>query len=180
MQLSTRQQRLGTETAFETLAKAKKLEAQGKDIVHLEIGEPDFDSPDHVIQAAKKALDDGFTHYGPSAGQQELREAIAIHQGEFNGYSISPERVIVTPGGKPVMFFSILALIERGDEVIYPNPGFPIYESMIKPTNDPIINDVLKLHIKRHKQGMKQFKKTISSTLQSLKLLIVGIGSPIA
>ena len=131
MQLSTRQQRLGTETAFETLAKAKKLEAQGKDIVHLEIGEPDFDSPDHVIQAAKKALDDGFTHYGPSAGQQELREAIAIHQGEFNGYSISPERVIVTPGGKPVMFFSILALIEKGDEVIYPNPGFPIYESMI-------------------------------------------------
>ena len=131
MQLSTRQQRLGTETAFETLAKAKKLEAQGKDIVHLEIGEPDFDSPDHVIEAAKKALDDGFTHYGPSAGQQELREAIAVHQGEFNGYSISPERVIVTPGGKPVMFFSILALIEKGDEVIYPNPGFPIYESMI-------------------------------------------------
>tara|TARA_B110000438_G_scaffold112997_1_gene110820 strand:+ start:3132 stop:4298 length:1167 start_codon:yes stop_codon:yes gene_type:complete len=131
MKLSSRQDRLGTETAFETLAKAKKLEAMGKNIVHLEIGEPDFDSPSYVISAAKKALDDGFTHYGPSAGQPELREAIAVHQGEFNGYDISPERVIVTPGGKPVMFFSILALIEEGDEVIYPNPGFPIYESMI-------------------------------------------------
>ena len=131
MKLSSRQSRLGTETAFETLAKAKKLEAQGKNIVHLEIGEPDFDSPSYVIDAAKDALDQGFTHYGPSAGQPELRNAIAIHQGEFNGYSISPENVIVTPGGKPVMFFSILALIEEGDEVIYPNPGFPIYESMI-------------------------------------------------
>ena len=131
MKLSSRQSRLGTETAFETLAKAKKLEAQGKNIVHLEIGEPDFDSPSYVIDAAKEALDQGFAHYGPSAGQPELRNAIAIHQGEFNGYSISPENVIVTPGGKPVMFFSILALIEEGDEVIYPNPGFPIYESMI-------------------------------------------------
>ena len=131
MKLSSRQDRLGTETAFETLAKAKKLEALGKNIVHLEIGEPDFDSPSYVISAAKKALDNGFTHYGPSAGQPELREAIAIHQGEFNGYDISPDKVIVTPGGKPVMFFSILALIEEGDEVIYPNPGFPIYESMI-------------------------------------------------
>ena len=131
MKLSSRQSRLGTETAFETLAKAKKLEAEGKNIVHLEIGEPDFDSPSYVIDAAKEALDQGFTHYGPSAGQPELRNAIAIQQGEFNGYSISPENVIVTPGGKPVMFFSLLALIEEGDEVIYPNPGFPIYESMI-------------------------------------------------
>ena len=131
MKLSSRQSRLGTETAFETLAKAKKLEAQGKHIVHLEIGDPDFDSTSQVIDAAKVALDQGFTHYGPSAGQPELRNAIAIHQGEFNGYSISPENVIVTPGGKPVMFFSLLALIEEGDEVIYPNPGFPIYESMI-------------------------------------------------
>jgi len=131
MKLADRQKRLGTETAFETLAKAKKLESMGKNIVHLEIGEPDFDSPEHVVNAAKKALDDGFTHYGPSAGQPELRESIAIHQGEFNGYSISSDNVIVTPGGKPVMFFSILALVEEGDEVIYPNPGFPIYESMI-------------------------------------------------
>ena len=129
--LASRQQRLGTETAFETLAKAKKLEAQGKHIIHLEIGEPDFDTPDHIRQAAKDALDNGFTHYGPSAGQMELREAIARHQSERQGYDISPERVIVTPGGKPVMFFTMMALIERGDEAIYPNPGFPIYESMI-------------------------------------------------
>lgn len=131
MKLADRQKRLGTETAFETLAKAKKLESMGKNIVHLEIGEPDFNSPEHVVNAAKKALDDGFTHYGPSAGQPELRESIAKHQGEFNGYSISSDNVIVTPGGKPVMFFSILALVGEGDEVIYPNPGFPIYESMI-------------------------------------------------
>ena len=131
MKLANRMSRLGTETAFEVLARAKKLEAEGRDIIHLQIGEPDFDSPSFVIDAAKEALDQGFTHYGPSAGQPELRNAIAIHQGEFNGYSISPENVIVTPGGKPVMFFSLLALIEEGDEVIYPNPGFPIYESMI-------------------------------------------------
>ena len=129
--LSDRQSLLGTETAFETLAKAKKLESEGKDIIHLEIGEPDFDTPDHIRTAAKKALDDGYTHYGPSPGQMELRESIAKHQTERQGYDISPERVIVTPGGKPVMFFSILALINPGDEVIYPNPGFPIYESMI-------------------------------------------------
>lgn len=130
--LANRQTRLGTETAFETLAKARKLEAQGKHIIHLEIGEPDFDTPEHIRNAAKDALDNGFTHYGPSAGQMELRTAIAKHQSERQGYEISPERVIVTPGGKPVMFFTMMALIESGDEAIYPNPGFPIYESMIQ------------------------------------------------
>jgi len=130
-QLASRQANLGTETAFETLAKAKELERQGKSIIHLEIGEPDFDTPLHIRDAAKKALDDGFTHYGPSAGQLELREAIAKHQTERQGYEISSDNVIVTPGGKPVMFFTIMALVEEGDEVIYPNPGFPIYESMI-------------------------------------------------
>lgn len=130
--LASRQKRLGTETAFETLAKAKRLEAQGKHIIHLEIGEPDFDTPEHIRDAAKDALDNGFTHYGASAGQMELRVAIAKHQSERQGYEISPERVIVTPGGKPVMFFTMMALIESGDEAIYPNPGFPIYESMIE------------------------------------------------
>ncbi len=130
--LASRQANLGTETAFETLAKAKELERQGKSIIHLEIGEPDFDTPLHIRDAAKKALDDGFTHYGPSAGQLELREAIAKHQTERQGYEISSDNVIVTPGGKPVMFFTIMALVEEGDEVIYPNPGFPIYESMIR------------------------------------------------
>ena len=131
-QLASRQANLGTETAFETLAKAKELERQGKSIIHLEIGEPDFDTPLHIRDAAKKALDDGFTHYGPSAGQLELRESIAKHQTERQGYEVSADNVIVTPGGKPVMFFTIMALVEPGDEVIYPNPGFPIYESMIR------------------------------------------------
>ena len=130
-QLAARQALLGTETAFETLAKAKELERQGKSIVHLEIGEPDFDTPEHIRDAAKQALDDGFTHYGASAGQIELREAIAKHQTERQGYDVSADNVIVTPGGKPVMFFTIMALVEQGVEVIYPNPGFPIYESMI-------------------------------------------------
>jgi len=130
--LASRQANLGTETAFETLAKAKELERQGKSIIHLEIGEPDFDTPVHIRDAAKQALDDGFTHYGASAGQLELREAIAKHQTERQGYEVSPGSVVVTPGGKPVMFFTIMALVEEGDEVIYPNPGFPIYESMIR------------------------------------------------
>lgn len=129
--LASRQDRLGTETAFLTLARARELEAQGRHIVHLEIGEPDFDTPLHIKDAAKAALDDGYTHYGPSPGEMPAREAIAAHQTERQGYDIASDRIIVTPGGKPVMFFSILALIEEGDEVIYPNPGFPIYESMI-------------------------------------------------
>ncbi len=131
IKLASQQANLGTETAFETLAKAKELERQGRSIVHLEIGEPDFDTPEHIIDAAKQALDDGFTHYGASAGQLELREAIARHQTERQGYNVSPDDVIVTPGGKPVMFFTIMALIETGVEVIHPNPGFPIYESMV-------------------------------------------------
>lgn len=132
LKLASRHARLGTETAFETLAKARELERQGRSIVHLQIGEPDFDTPEHIKQAAKDALDNGYTHYGPSAGQMELREAIARHHSEVQGYDISPNRVIVTPGGKPVMFFTMMALIEEGDEAIYPNPGFPIYESMIR------------------------------------------------
>lgn len=131
-QLASRQAHLGTETAFETLARAKELERQGKSIIHLEIGEPDFDTPEHIRDAAKQALDDGFTHYGASAGQMELREAIARHQTARQGYEVSAENIIVTPGGKPVMFFTIMALVEQGVEVIYPNPGFPIYESMIE------------------------------------------------
>ncbi len=132
MQLARRQSNLGTETAFEILAIAKQLEKQGKDIVHLEIGEPDFETPQHIKDAAKKALDDGWTHYGPSAGQYELREVIAKHQTKQHGYSVDPEQVVVTPGAKPIMFFSMLALLQSGDEAIYPNPGFPIYESMIR------------------------------------------------
>jgi aspartate/methionine/tyrosine aminotransferase len=123
--------RLGTETAFEVLVKAKALEAQGRDIVHLEIGEPDFDTPRNIIDAAVDALHKGFTHYGPSAGLMELREVIAQYVSETRRINVTPDEVVVVPGGKPIIFFSILALAQEGDEVIYPNPGFPIYESMI-------------------------------------------------
>jgi aspartate/methionine/tyrosine aminotransferase len=130
--LADRMSRLGTETAFEVLAKAKALEAQGKHIVHLEIGEPDFDTPKNIIEAAKKALDDGYTHYCPSAGLPELRDAIAETVTKSHGITVKRENVVVTPGAKPIMWYAILALCQEGDEVIYPNPGFPIYESVIK------------------------------------------------
>jgi aspartate/methionine/tyrosine aminotransferase len=131
MNVATRMNRLGTESAFEVLARARALERQGREIVHLEIGEPDFDTPAHIKDAAKRALDANATHYGPSAGLPELREAIAKHTAETRGVPVSPEQVVVTPGAKPIMFFTIMALVDRGDEVIYPNPGFPIYESVI-------------------------------------------------
>jgi aspartate aminotransferase len=131
LRLAKRMARLGTETAFEVLVKAKALEAQGRDIIHLEIGEPDFDTPDNIIEAGCDALRKGFTHYGPSAGMMELREVIAQYVSETRRVNVTPDEVVVVPGGKPVIFFSILALAEEGDEIIYPNPGFPIYESMI-------------------------------------------------
>ena len=131
MNVASRMLRLGTESAFEVLARAKALERAGREIVHLEIGEPDFDTPAHIKEAAKQALEAGATHYGPSAGLPELREAIAKHVAETRGVPVSPDEVVVTPGAKPIMFFTILALVGEGDEVIYPNPGFPIYESVI-------------------------------------------------
>lgn len=131
MRLAQRMTRLGTETAFEVLAKARLLEAEGMDVVHLEIGEPDFDSPSNIVEAGKSALDDGFTHYGPSPGFPELRDRIAQEIRDTRGVHVTGDNVVVTPGGKPIMFFLIMALVDRGDEVLYPNPGFPIYESMI-------------------------------------------------
>src|SRR5579872_2629634 len=131
LKLAARMQRLGTETAFEVLVRARALEAQGKDIVHLEIGEPDFDTPANIVDSGVKALKGGWTHYGPSAGLPSLREAIAEDVGRFRAVKVAPEEVVVVPGGKPIIFFVMLALIEEGDEVIYPNPGFPIYESMV-------------------------------------------------
>src|SRR5437660_7881610 len=131
LRLAKRMARLGTETAFEVLVKARALEAKGRDIVHLEIGEPDFDTPRNIIDAGCDALHKGFTHYGPSAGLPQLRETIAHYVSETRRVNATPEEVVVVPGGKPIIFFSILALVEEADEVIYPNPGFPIYESMI-------------------------------------------------
>ncbi|HEY1581519.1 MAG TPA: pyridoxal phosphate-dependent aminotransferase [Chthoniobacterales bacterium] len=132
LRLAKRMARLGTETAFEVLVKARALEAKGRDIVHLEIGEPDFDTPPNIVDAACDALHKGFTHYGPSAGMPSLRETIARYVSETRRVAVAPEEVVVVPGGKPIIFFSIMALVEEGDEVIYPNPGFPIYESMIE------------------------------------------------
>jgi aspartate/methionine/tyrosine aminotransferase len=125
--------RIGTETAFEAAARARALEATGRDVIHLEIGEPDFDTPRNVSEAASRALlDEGATHYTNSTGIAPLREAIAADVKHWKGIETSPDQVVVTPGAKPIMFYAMLALIDEGDEVIYPNPGFPIYESMAR------------------------------------------------
>ena len=137
---------LGTESAFDVLVKARALEAKGKDVIHLEIGEPDFDTPAHIVEAGQKALADGFTHYGPPAGLPDLREAIAHDVATSRNIEVHPDQVVVCPGAKPIMFFTIMTLAEEGGEVIYPNPGFPIYESVIKfagakPVPAPLIED---------------------------------------
>ncbi len=132
MRLAERMSRIGVETAFEVLVRARELERQGRRVIHLEIGEPDFPTPRHIVEAAKRALDEGWTHYGPTQGYPELREAVAAYVCRTRGVRVGPEHVSIVPGGKPIIFFPMLALLEPGDEVIYPNPGFPIYESMIR------------------------------------------------
>jgi aspartate/methionine/tyrosine aminotransferase len=132
MQLVEAMSRIGVESAFEVLVKARALEKQGKSVIHLEIGEPDFPTPKHVVEAGKLALDEGWTKYGPTQGLPELRESIAAYISRTRGVKVGPQHVCVVPGGKPVMYFAIVALLEAGDEAIYPNPGFPIYESMIR------------------------------------------------
>lgn len=132
MQLAKRMVGIGTETAFEAAARARAWEAQGHDVIHLEVGEPDFDTPVNIRDAAKKALDEGWTHYGPPLGQPKLREAIARDSTMRRGFPVDAANVVVTPGAKPIMFYALLALIDEGDEVIYPDPGFPIYESMTR------------------------------------------------
>ena len=132
LRLASRMNRLGTESAFEVLVRARALEAQGKEIIHLEIGEPDFATPANIVEAATRALHEGWTHYGPSAGLPQLRETVAADVAHHLGISVDTSEVVIVPGGKPIMFFTMLALVEEGDEVLYPNPGFPIYESMIR------------------------------------------------
>ncbi len=146
MQLAERMQRIGVESAFEVLVRAKELEAQGRSIIHLEIGEPDFPTPAHIVQAAKRALDEGWTHYGPTQGLPELRQSIAAYVSRTRGIDVGPQHVCVTPGGKPIIFFPMIALLEPGDEVVFPNPGFPIYESMIRflgatPISIPLVEE---------------------------------------
>ena len=131
MKLAERMSRIGTESAFEVLARARALEAQGRHIIHLEIGQPDFPTPAHIKEAAKQALDDGWTGYGPTAGLPECREAIAQYVAETRAIDVTASNVCVVPGGKPIMYFVMTALLEPGDEVMYPNPGFPIYESLV-------------------------------------------------
>jgi aspartate/methionine/tyrosine aminotransferase len=132
MKLAERIGRLGVESAFDVLVQARALEAEGRSVIHLEIGEPDFPTPSHIIEAAKQALDDGWTHYGPTQGLPELREAIADYVSRTRRIRTDARNVCVTPGGKPIIYFPLIALLDEGDEVIYPNPGFPIYESMIR------------------------------------------------
>jgi len=132
MRFAARMKDLGTETAFEVLARARALERQGRSVIHLEIGEPDFDTPAHIVEAAIKALRDGHTHYTPSPGIPELREAIAEHLTATRGTAVTPDRVVVTPGGKPIMYFVITACVDPGDEVLVPDPGFPIYASVVR------------------------------------------------
>ncbi len=133
MKPATRMERIGTETAFEAAARARALEATGRDVIHLEIGEPDFDTPRNVSEAAARALlEEGATHYTAATGIAPLREAIVADVARWKGITTTPEQVVVTPGAKPIMFFTMLALVNEGDEVIYPNPGFPIYESMAR------------------------------------------------
>jgi aspartate/methionine/tyrosine aminotransferase len=146
MKLSSRMQNVRGEGAFEVLVKARALESQGRDVVHMEIGEPDFGTAPHVIEAAKRALDAGYTKYGPTQGDPDLRQAIAEHISATRGIAADQSQVIVTPGAKPVLFFPMLALLEPGDEVMYPNPGFPIYESTIhycgaKPVPMPLVEE---------------------------------------
>jgi aspartate/methionine/tyrosine aminotransferase len=152
---------LGTETAFLVLAKAKALEAQGKHIIHLEIGEPDFDTPVNIKNAAKKALDNGYTHYGPAPGLPELRKTVAEFMSKARGMKFTPDQVVVTPGGKPIMFFSILACVDEGDEVIYPNPGYPIYESVINLVGAKPVPLVLKEE-KEFRFGIEDLRKLIT------------------
>lgn len=131
LRVAKRMALLGSETAFEVLARGRALERQGREIIHLEIGEPDFDTPANVVEAGVKALQQGFTHYTPSAGMPELREVVARHVSRSTGVPCTSDEVVIVPGAKPTIFYTFMALVEEGDEVIYPNPGFPIYESMI-------------------------------------------------
>lgn len=136
--------RIGTESAFAVMARARALEAEGKSVVHMQIGEPDFETPAHIIEAGVDALQNGWTHYGPAQGDPELREAISSYIISSRGARYSADQVLVTPGGKPVMFFAMLALLQEGDEAIFPDPGFPIYRSMIEYTGAKAVPAVLR------------------------------------
>lgn len=170
MKFAKRMDVLGTETAFEVLSRARALEAQGKKIIHLEIGEPDFDTPWFIREAARAALADGRTHYTPAAGIPELRQAICDDVQRRRGITVRPENVVVTPGAKPIIYFPITALIEAGDEVIYPNPGFPIYESVI----DFVGGKAVPLHLKEEKEFRFDLNELEALITPATRLLIIN------
>ena len=170
LRLAGRMSRLGTETAFEVLNRARQLEKQGKEIIHLEIGEPDFDTPANVIDAGIDALHKGWTHYGPPAGLPELRQTIADYVSRTRKIPVSSEEVVVVPGGKPIIFFTILALIDAGDEVIYPNPGFPIYESMIKYS----LGKAIPIPLREERDFSVDVKELVSLITDRTKLIILN------
>jgi aspartate aminotransferase len=170
LRLASRMSRLGTETAFEVLNRARALEKQGKQIVHLEIGEPDFDTPSNVVEAGVDALRKGWTHYGPSAGLPELRQAIADYVSRTRKVQVAPEEVVVVPGGKPIIFFSILSLVDAGDEVIYPNPGFPIYESMI----NYLGGKAIPIHLQEDQDFALDVAELASRITDRTKLIIIN------
>jgi aspartate aminotransferase len=170
LRLSSRMSRLGTETAFEVLNRARVLEKQGKEIIHLEIGEPDFDTPANVIEAGVSALQKGWTHYGPAAGLPDLRQAIADYVSRTRKVPVSSEEVVVVPGGKPIIFFTMMALIDEGDEVIYPNPGFPIYESMI----DYSMGKAIPIPLREDRDFSVDTKELASLITDRTKLIILN------
>jgi len=175
IQFADRVYRLGTETAFEVLARARALEAEGKHIIHLQIGEPDFTTPKNICDAGIKSIQAGDTHYTPAPGTIEVRKAIADYISRTRGVEFTPENVVMTPGAKPIMFYIILALIQKGDEVIYPNPGFPIYESMINFVGGTAVPLQLKME-NEFKVDLKDFEKLVTNRT---KLVIINTpGNP--
>ena len=169
MQIAERMGNLGTENAFKVLAEVNQLKDQGKDIISFGLGEPDFDTPSNIKEAAIKAIRQNYTHYSPSVGIQVLREAIANYISNSRKIKVDPDEVVVTPGGKPVIFYSILCLVNPGDEVIYPNPGYPIYESIInfvgaKAVPVPIVEE------KNFSLDVKQLGKLITSKTKMIVL----------
>ena len=170
LRLSSRMSRLGTETAFEVLNRARALEKQGKEIIHLEIGEPDFDTPTNVIEAGVNALQKGWTHYGPAAGLPDLRQTIADYVSRTRNVPVSSDEVVVVPGGKPIIFFTMMALIDEGDEVIYPNPGFPIYESMI----DYSLGKAIPIPLREDRDFSVDTKELASLITDRTKLIILN------
>ncbi|MGD0598318.1 MAG: pyridoxal phosphate-dependent aminotransferase [Terriglobales bacterium] len=170
LRLASRMSRLGTETAFEVLNRARALEKKGKEIIHLEIGEPDFDTPANIIEAGVDALYMGWTHYGPAAGLPDLRQTIADYVSRTRNVPVSSEEVVVVPGGKPIIFFTILALIEAGDEVIYPNPGFPIYESMINYS----LGKAIPIRLREERDFSVDVKELASLISDRTKLIILN------